>query len=136
EAGIHSGDSASVLPPITLGRSDIDKVRAYTEAIALNGRVVGLLNVQYALKDETLYVIESNPRASRTVPFSSKATAVQLAKAAARIMTGATIAELRTEGMLSPRGDAGTLPAEAPVAVKEAVMQFHRFRKADGTGVD
>ncbi|RIJ77792.1 carbamoyl-phosphate synthase large subunit [Nakamurella silvestris] len=136
EAGIHSGDSASVLPPITLGRGDIEKVRQYTEAIALGGRVVGLLNVQYALKDETLYVLEANPRASRTVPFSSKATAVQLAKAAARIMTGTSIADLRAEGMLSPRGDAGTLPSVAPVAVKEAVMQFHRFRKADGSGVD
>ena len=83
EAGIHSGDSACVLPPITLGRSDIDVVRRHTEAIALGCGVRGLLNVQYALKDQTLYVLEANPRASRTVPFSSKATAVPLAKAAA-----------------------------------------------------
>ncbi|MTD12951.1 carbamoyl-phosphate synthase large subunit [Nakamurella sp. YIM 132087] len=136
EAGVHSGDSACVLPPITLGRSDIARVRAHTEAIALGGRVVGLLNVQYALKGETLYVLEANPRASRTVPFSSKATAVPLAKAAARIMTGSTIADLRAEGLLPPVGDGGTLPADAPVAVKEAVMQFHRFRKADGSGID
>ncbi|MEP6979979.1 MAG: carbamoyl-phosphate synthase large subunit [Nakamurella sp.] len=136
EAGVHSGDSACVLPPITLGRSDIDKVRLYTERIALDGGVRGLLNVQYALKGETLYVLEANPRASRTVPFSSKATAVPLAKAAARIMTGSTIAELRAEGMLMTVGDGGTLPAGAPVAVKEAVMPFHRFRRPDGTGVD
>jgi len=136
EAGVHSGDSACVLPPITLGHSDIEKVRRYTERIALDGKVRGLLNVQYALKGETLYVLEANPRASRTVPFSSKATAVPLAKAAARIMTGSTIAELRAEGMLMPRGDGGTLPDGAPVAVKEAVMPFHRFRRPDGTGVD
>ena len=111
EAGIHSGDSACVLPPITLGRSDIAKVRAHTEAIALGVGVRGLLNVQYALKDETLYVLEANPRASRTVPFSSKATAVPLAMAAARIMLGATIAELRAEGLLPATGDGGALPA-------------------------
>ena len=136
EAGIHSGDSACVLPPITLGRSDVATVRAHTEAIALGVGVRGLLNVQYALKDETLYVLEANPRASRTVPFSSKATAVPLAMAAARIMLGATIAELRAEGMLPARGDGGSLPAGAPVAVKEAVLPFHRFRRPDGTGVD
>ncbi len=136
EAGIHSGDSACVLPPITLGRSDIATVRAHTEAIALAVGVRGLLNVQYALKDEVLYVLEANPRASRTVPFSSKATAVPLAMAAARIMLGATIAELRAEGMLPARGDGGRLPPGAPVAVKEAVLPFHRFRRPDGTGVD
>ena len=136
EAGIHSGDSACVLPPITLGRSDIARVRAHTEAIALGGGVVGLLNVQYALKDQTLYVLEANPRASRTVPFTSKATAVPLAKAAARIMAGATIAELRTEGLLPSDGDGATMPAGSPVSVKEAVMPFHRFRRPDGTGVD
>ncbi len=136
EAGIHSGDSACVLPPITLGRSDIATVRAHTEAIALGVGVRGLLNVQYALKDETLYVLEANPRASRTVPFSSKATAVPLAKAAARVMAGATIAELRAEGMLPAHGDGGSLPPGAPVAVKEAVLPFHRFRRPDGQGVD
>ena len=136
EAGIHSGDSACVLPPITLGRSDVAKVRSHTEAIALGVGVKGLLNVQYALKDETLYVLEANPRASRTVPFSSKATAVPLAMAAARIMLGATIAELRAEGLLPADGDGGSLPPGAPVAVKEAVLPFHRFRRPDGTGVD
>ena len=88
EAGIHSGDSACALPPVTLGRSDIEKVRRATEAIAHGIGVVGLLNVQYALKDDVLYVLEANPRASRTVPFVSKATAVPLAKACARIMLG------------------------------------------------
>ncbi len=100
EAGIHSGDSACALPPVTLGRSDIEAVRRATEAIAHGVGVVGLLNVQYALKDDVLYVLEANPRASRTVPFVSKATAVPLAKACARIMLGASISQLRSEGML------------------------------------
>ena len=107
EAGIHSGDSACALPPVTLGRSDIESVRRATEAIAHGIGVVGLLNVQYALKDDVLYVLEANPRASRTVPFVSKATAVPLAKACARIMLGATIAQLREEGVLAPTGDGG-----------------------------
>lgn len=136
EAGIHSGDSACALPPITLGRSDIEAVRRSTVALAKGIGVKGLLNVQYALKDDVLYVLEANPRASRTVPFVSKATAVPLAKAAARIMLGATIADLRKEGMLPGDGDGGHVPLDAPVAVKEAVLPFHRFRKADGTGVD
>ncbi|NKY59276.1 carbamoyl-phosphate synthase large subunit [Nocardia flavorosea] len=135
EAGIHSGDSACALPPITLGRSDIEAVRRSTVALAKGIGVKGLLNVQYALKDDVLYVLEANPRASRTVPFVSKATAVPLAKAAARIMLGATIAELRAEGML-PDGDGGHVPLDAPVAVKEAVLQFHRFRGPDGSQVD
>lgn len=136
EAGIHSGDSACALPPVTLGRSDIEKVRKATEAIAHGIGVVGLLNVQYALKDDVLYVLEANPRASRTVPFVSKATAVPLAKACARIMLGATIAGLREEGLLPATGDGATSPLGAPVAVKEAVLPFHRFRKADGSQVD
>ncbi|WP_327150690.1 carbamoyl-phosphate synthase large subunit [Nocardia sp. NBC_01329] len=135
EAGIHSGDSACALPPITLGRSDIEAVRRSTIALAKGIGVKGLLNVQYALKDDVLYVLEANPRASRTVPFVSKATAVPLAKAAARIMLGTTIAELRKEGML-PEGDGGHVPLDAPVAVKEAVLPFHRFRSADGSQVD
>ncbi|WP_039825554.1 carbamoyl-phosphate synthase large subunit [Nocardia testacea] len=135
EAGIHSGDSACALPPITLGRSDIEAVRRSTIALAKGIGVKGLLNVQYALKDDVLYVLEANPRASRTVPFVSKATAVPLAKAAARIMLGATIAELRAEGML-PEGDGGHVALDAPVAVKEAVLPFHRFRSADGSQVD
>jgi carbamoyl-phosphate synthase large subunit len=136
EAGIHSGDSACALPPITLGRQDIEQVRRSTEAIARGIGVHGLLNVQYALKDDVLYVLEANPRASRTVPFVSKATAAPLAKAAARIMLGAKIADLRAEGLLPQEGDGADLPIDAPVAVKEAVLPFHRFRTREGAGVD
>ncbi|KZS70275.1 carbamoyl phosphate synthase large subunit [Mycobacterium kansasii] len=136
EAGVHSGDSACALPPVTLGRSDIEKVRKATEAIAHGIGVVGLLNVQYALKDDVLYVLEANPRASRTVPFVSKATAVPLAKACARIMLGASIAQLREEGMLVASGDGGNADPYAPIAVKEAVLPFHRFRRADGAAID
>ncbi|MDH6281380.1 carbamoyl-phosphate synthase large subunit [Prescottella agglutinans] len=136
EAGIHSGDSACALPPITLGRSDLENVRRSTEALAKGIGVKGLLNVQYALKDDILYVLEANPRASRTVPFVSKATAVQLAKACARVMMGETIAELRASGILPSEGDGGHAPIDAPVAVKEAVLPFNRFRRADGTGID
>ncbi|MFE5707373.1 carbamoyl-phosphate synthase large subunit [Rhodococcus sp. ACS1] len=136
EAGIHSGDSACALPPITLGRADLENVRRSTEALAKGIGVKGLLNVQYALKDDILYVLEANPRASRTVPFVSKATAVQLAKACARVMLGESIADLRASGVLPATGDGGWTPADAPVAVKEAVLPFNRFRRADGTGVD
>jgi carbamoyl-phosphate synthase large subunit len=135
EAGIHSGDSACALPPITVGRGDIAQIRAATEAIAAGVGVRGLLNVQYALAGGVLYVLEANPRASRTVPFVSKATAVPLAKAAARIMLGSSIAALRREGMLAD-ADGGRLPADAPVAVKEAVLPFGRFRNLQGEGVD
>ncbi|BCB74279.1 carbamoyl-phosphate synthase large chain [Phytohabitans flavus] len=110
EAGIHSGDSSCVLPPITLAGSHLAQVRRYTEEIARGVGVRGLLNVQYALKDDVLYVLEANPRASRTVPFVSKATAVPLAKAASRIMLGATIADLRAEGLLPASGDGETCP--------------------------
>jgi carbamoyl-phosphate synthase large subunit len=136
EAGIHSGDSACALPPVTLGRQDIESVRRATEAIAHGIGVVGLLNVQYALKDDVLYVLEANPRASRTVPFVSKATAVPLAKACARIMLGATIAQLREEAVLVATGDGASIAPNAPIAVKEAVLPFNRFRKADGSQVD
>jgi len=136
EAGIHSGDSACALPPITLGREDIERIRTSTEALARGIGVRGLINVQYALSAGVLYVLEANPRASRTVPFVSKATAVPLAKAAARVMMGATIAELRAEGLLPREGDGGTLPLDAPIAVKEAVLPFDRFRNAQGQGVD
>jgi carbamoyl-phosphate synthase large subunit len=136
EAGIHSGDSACALPPITLGREYITGVRESTEAIARGVGVRGLLNVQYALAAGLLYVLEANPRASRTVPFVSKATAVPLAKAATRIMLGATIAELRAEGMLEAFGDGGNLPLDAAIAVKEAVLPFGRFRDQSGAGVD
>ena len=136
EAGIHSGDSACALPPITLGHKNIDEIRRCTEAIARGVGVRGLLNVQYGLAGGVLYVLEANPRASRTVPFVSKATAVPLAKAAARIMLGATVAGLRGEGLLPAAGDGGTLPLDAPIAVKEAVLPFGRFRNAAGEGVD
>jgi carbamoyl-phosphate synthase large subunit len=136
EAGIHSGDSACALPPITLGRADLDRIRTSTLGIAAGVGVRGLLNVQYALKDDVLYVLEANPRASRTVPFVSKATAVPVAKAAARIMLGATIAELRGEGLLPESGDGADLPYDAPISVKEAVLPFGRFRTAAGEGVD
>ncbi|MEV6127516.1 carbamoyl-phosphate synthase large subunit [Streptomyces violaceusniger] len=136
EAGIHSGDSACALPPITLGGFDIKRLRASTEAIARGVGVRGLINIQFALAGDILYVLEANPRASRTVPFTSKATAVPLAKAAARISLGATIAELRAEGLLPSSGDGGTLPLDAPISVKEAVMPWSRFRDASGRGVD
>ncbi|MBA9006606.1 carbamoyl-phosphate synthase large subunit [Thermomonospora cellulosilytica] len=136
EAGIHSGDSACALPPITLGRDDVRRIRESTEKLARGIGVRGLINVQYALSSGVLYVLEANPRASRTVPFVSKATAVPLAKAAARVMMGATIAELRAEGLLPREGDGGTLPLDAPIAVKEAVLPFDRFRNAQGQNVD
>jgi carbamoyl-phosphate synthase large subunit len=135
EAGVHSGDSACALPPITLGRTDLAAIRRATEALAARIGVRGLLNVQYALKDDILHVLEANPRASRTVPFVSKATAVQLAKAAARIAVGESIADLRGAGVL-PAGDGADLPEDAPIAVKEAVLPFHRFRTEEGHGVD
>ncbi|HEX7353399.1 MAG TPA: carbamoyl-phosphate synthase large subunit [Mycobacteriales bacterium] len=136
EAGIHSGDSACALPPITLGRRDIERIRESMRAIATGVGVRGLLNVQYALAGDVLYVLEANPRASRTVPFVSKATAVPLAKAAARVMLGASIADLRAEGLLPARGDGADLPWSSHIAVKEAVLPFTRFRTVDGAHVD
>ena len=131
EAGIHSGDSACALPPITLGPSDIDRIRKSTEAIARGVGVRGLLNVQYALAADILYVLEANPRASRTVPFVSKATAVHVAKAAARVMMGESIASLRASGILPIDGDGGTMPSGCAVSVKEAVLPFGRFHGVD-----
>jgi len=136
EAGVHSGDSACVLPPVTLGSSVLQRVREATEGIARGVGVRGLLNVQYALASDVLYVLEANPRASRTVPFVAKATGVALAKAAARIAVGATIAELRAEGLLPATGDGGDLPADSPVSVKEAVLPFKRFLTPEGLVVD
>jgi carbamoyl-phosphate synthase large subunit len=135
EAGIHSGDSACVLPPVTLSEAELQRIRTSTEAIAAGVGVRGLLNIQFALVSDVLYVLEANPRASRTVPFVSKATGVPLAKAAALIMTGRSIADLRREGVL-PEDDASVLDLDAPIAVKEAVLPFKRFRTADGTVVD
>ncbi|HEU4513957.1 MAG TPA: carbamoyl-phosphate synthase large subunit [Nocardioidaceae bacterium] len=136
EAGIHSGDSSCALPPITLGHETIERIRRSTEAIAKGVGVRGLLNVQYAMASDVLYVLEANPRASRTVPFVSKATATPLAKAAARVMLGETIASLREQGVLPAVGDGGDLPSDAPIAVKEAVMPFNRFRTIEGKNVD
>jgi len=135
EAGIHSGDSSCTLPPVSLGRTEVDRVREATLAIAKGVGVRGLLNVQFAISAGVLYVIEANPRASRTVPFVSKALGIPLAKAASRIMAGSTIAELIAEGLL-PEQDGSRVPLDAPVAVKEAVLPFKRFRTADGHTVD
>jgi len=133
EAGIHSGDSACVLPSFTLDAAKIAEIREATFKIASNVGVRGLINIQYAITREgTLYVIEANPRASRTVPFVSKATGNPLAKAAALISTGVTIAELRTSSTLPVAGDG----VANGVSVKEAVLPWNRFRRLDGTGVD
>jgi carbamoyl-phosphate synthase large subunit len=125
EAGIHSGDSACVLPPHSLSDEMLAQIRAHTEGIALGLGVVGLLNVQYAIHGDRLYVIEANPRASRTVPFVSKATGVPLAKLACRIMLGASLADLDLPAGLD--GGAGL----EHVSVKEAVLPFDRFAGAD-----
>ena len=135
EAGIHSGDSSCTLPPVSLGRTEIDRVREATLAIASGVGVRGLLNVQFAISAGVLYVIEANPRASRTVPFVSKALGIPLAKAASRIMAGTSIADLIAEGLL-PASDGSRVPLDAPVAVKEAVLPFKRFRTKDGQIVD
>jgi len=131
EAGIHSGDSACALPPITLGREEIDRIRKSTHAIAAGVGVRGLINIQFALASDVLYILEANPRASRTVPFVSKATGVPIAKAAARIMAGESIASLRAIGLLPRSGDGGQLPQGSPVSVKEAVLPFGRFHGVD-----
>ncbi|TFV98964.1 carbamoyl-phosphate synthase large subunit [Leifsonia flava] len=135
EAGIHSGDSSCTLPPVTLGRGVIDRVREATEAIARGIGVRGLLNVQFAIGAGVLYVLEANPRASRTVPFVAKALGIPLAKAASLIMVGRTIADLKADGML-PEIDGSRVPFDSPVAVKEAVLPFRRFRTKDGQIVD
>jgi carbamoyl-phosphate synthase large subunit len=135
EAGVHSGDSACTLPPVTLGRGVIDQVVMATRSIARGIGVRGLLNVQFAISAGVLYVLEANPRASRTVPFVSKAMGTQLAKAASLIMVGWTIPELIAEGHL-PATDGAVVPRDAPVAVKEAVLPFKRFRTVEGRVVD
>ncbi|WP_295117904.1 carbamoyl-phosphate synthase large subunit [uncultured Leifsonia sp.] len=135
EAGIHSGDSSCTLPPITLGRREIDRVREATQKIAEGIGVRGLLNVQFAIGAGVLYVLEANPRASRTVPFVSKALGIPLAKAASRIMVGDTITGLIAEGLL-PETDGSVIPMDSPVAVKEAVLPFKRFRTREGKIVD
>lgn len=125
EAGVHSGDSACVIPPYSLSVETLSVLREYTREIADALGVVGLINVQYAVKNGQVFVIEANPRASRTVPFVAKATGVPLAKVAARVMLGASLTELRGEGLLSD-------PVEGDhVSVKEAVLPFSRFPEAD-----
>ncbi|MFA5889379.1 MAG: carbamoyl-phosphate synthase large subunit [Actinomycetota bacterium] len=128
EAGIHSGDSACVIPPHTLSRSQIAEVVAATRMMAFDLGVRGLINIQFAIRGGQVHVLEANPRASRTVPFVGKATGVPLAKAAARVMAGESIAELRAAGVLPP-GDIA--PSRGHVAVKEAVLPFSRFPGAD-----
>ncbi|MGO0602867.1 carbamoyl-phosphate synthase large subunit [Brevibacterium linens] len=135
EAGIHSGDSACVLPSLTLGEDVLERVRQGTKAIAEGVGVRGLLNIQFAIAADVLHVIEANPRASRTVPFVSKATSTQLAKAAALIAVGRTIEDLRGD-LLAAEGDGSTLPLDHPIAVKEAVLPFRRFTTVEGKIVD
>ena len=138
EAGVHSGDSACVLPAQNLNRETLNEIRSATESIAKSVGVKGLINIQFAVTttsqsgEQKLYVLEANPRASRTVPFVSKATGVQLAKAAALIAVGKSISELRGMKVLPPSGDG----VAHGVSVKEAVLPWNRFRRTDGIGVD
>jgi carbamoyl-phosphate synthase large subunit len=126
EAGIHSGDSACALPAQTLSEQALSTISEYVHKIAAALDVRGLINVQFAVADDKVYVIEANPRASRTVPFVAKATGVPLAMVASRVMLGATLAQLRDEGMVRP-------PATGHVSVKEAVLPFNRFPEVDTT---
>jgi len=121
EAGVHSGDSACSLPPYSLGADLLEEVRRQTEALALGLKVIGLMNIQFAVQEGTIYVLEVNPRASRTVPFVSKATGVPLAKIAARVMAGKTLAELGFTAEVVP----------TYVSVKEAVFPFVKFPGVD-----
>src|SRR6266571_4576078 len=120
-AGVHSGDAAMVLPPHTLSKRVIETIREYTRAMAHELRVIGLMNVQYAVKGETVYVLEVNPRASRTVPFVSKAIGVPLAKLAAKVMAGKTLKQLAFTKEIVPKH----------FSVKEAVFPFNRFHGQD-----
>ena len=135
EAGIHSGDSSCTLPPITMSQAQIDRVREATEQIAKGIGVRGLINVQFALAHDVLYVLEANPRASRTVPFVSKALGITLAKAASLVMVGKSIRDLISEGHL-PAKDGTHIPASSAISVKEAVLPFKRFATKDGRFVD
>ena len=132
EAGVHSGDSACVIPAQSITKELISEIRQATEKLAFGIGVLGLINIQYAISDSKLYVLEANPRASRTVPFVSKATGRQVAKAAALIATGVKISQLRKSGMLPDSGDG----VAKGISVKEAVLPFNRFRRVDGEGVD
>ena len=125
EAGVHSGDSACAIPPPNLTKQTIEVIEDYSRRLAERLEVVGLLNVQFAVKQGQVFVIEANPRASRTVPFVAKATGVQLAKVAARVMAGSTLSDLRDEGLLIEA------IRDGHVAVKEAVLPFQRFPDVD-----
>ena len=134
EAGVHSGDSACVIPSISLTKELLTEIRQATEKLAKDVGVLGLINIQFAVSGnpKKLYILEANPRASRTVPFVAKATGVQLAKAAALIATGVKISQLRLDEILPKAGDGHA----NGVSVKEAVLPFNRFRRVDGTGID
>ena len=131
EAGIHSGDSACVLPAITISPNQLKEIKIATEKIARGVGVRGLINIQYAIASGKLYVLEANPRASRTVPFVSKSIGIPLAKAAARIAVGEKIEDLQAEGLL-PKTDI----KPRAISVKEVVLPWNRFRRIDGRGVD
>ena len=132
EAGVHSGDSACVIPPQSISEEMISQILETTEKLAEAIGVRGLLNVQYAISEEALYVLEANPRASRTVPYVSKATGVSLAKAASLIAAGRSIEDLRAASIL-PKEKMGISKG---IAVKEAVLPWNRFRRIDGKSVD
>jgi len=132
EAGVHSGDSACVIPAQSISKEMIAEITEATRKLSDAIGVRGLINIQYAISHSQLYVLEANPRASRTVPFVSKATGVQVAKAAALIACGKTIAELRTMNLL-PQQSHGLAQG---ISVKEAVLPWNRFRRRDGQGVD
>ncbi len=125
EAGVHSGDSACVVPPPTLSDTALKTILANTEDLARELGVRGLINIQFAVRGDEVFILEANPRGSRTVPFISKASGVPLAKAAARVMMGSTLAELRDEGLLGPVGEIDF------TAVKEAVLPWDRFPEED-----
>ncbi len=129
EAGIHSGDSSCVLPAVTLSASVLDRIRDYTARLARALQVVGLMNVQYAIQRDTVYVLEVNPRASRTIPYVSKATGVPLAKVGARLMTGRKLADMKLP--LKVANGVGELMVRDFFAVKSPVFPFSKFRGVD-----
>jgi len=131
EAGVHSGDSSCVIPPPTIADEELDRIEETATRIARALDVRGLINVQLALRDDVAFVIEANPRASRTVPFVSKATGIPLAKVAARVVAGERLEDLRAAGMLPPRADISWYRELAHVAVKAAVLPFGRFPGVD-----
>ena len=125
QAGVHSGDSACTIPPVSLSNATVLEIENTVKKISEALKVVGLINVQFAIADKTVYVIEANPRASRTVPFVAKATGVPLAKVASRVMLGSTLEQLRSEGLLKKP------VSGSHVSVKEAVLPFNRFADVD-----